>query len=260
MSFAKIIINGQAGDAFQCWDDAPHPGVFTSFRVLAVDGGVRVLGLSLHYERLLLGCQRFGLTAPSLHYITSEIRTCMEDLHLKEARVRVEIFRDQFITRVAAIDPLQQVASSMKLQTISVSRPYEDLKSSLGAALSEQYQSDCQPSCEMLYVDPNGFIIEGAWSNFGWIDSAGSVCFTGRGLNGVTQRVIGALLIEEGRSVRIESATLHDLITGGVAPFIMSALRGIIAVSKINEAFFFPDKDIAKIRERYMAATYALLL
>jgi branched-subunit amino acid aminotransferase/4-amino-4-deoxychorismate lyase len=258
MSFKKIIVNGHTAEVFQRWQDAPHPGVFTSFRALARGGKMHVLGLSFHYERLLAGCQRFGLSIPDLEDITAGILEGMEDLHLKEARVRVELFRDLHITRIGTIDRLDFNVPLVSLKTVSMVRPYEDLKTACGAALSERCQSECQSSGEALYLDPYGTIIEGAWSNFCWIGSSGSVCFTGRGLNGVTQRIIRALLSETDREVQVMSATPQDLANSRVAPFITSALRGVVAVSKINDIIFPPSEDIAEIRRLYSDATYLL--
>jgi len=256
MPFSRVIvINSVEAEVFHRWEDAPHPGVFTSFRALSRDGQMHVPGLPLHYERLISGCLRFGVTAPSLEGITSEILRGMDELHLKEARVRVELFRDFQSIRIGRIDPLEFDAPSITLRTLSVSRPYEDLKSSYGAAVSERYQSQCDPDCEVLYVDPHGFIIEGAWSNFGWIDSTGTVCFTGRGLDGVTQRLITAILTEAGRDVRVRHARLSDLLDNGIAPFISSALRGILPVSKMNEVSFALNEELLDIRRRYVDAT-----
>jgi branched-subunit amino acid aminotransferase/4-amino-4-deoxychorismate lyase len=257
MSFAKVIVNGQAGEVFQKWEDAPHPGIFTSFRALVREGGLHILGLPLHYERLVLGSQRFGMLVPSLADITSEIRRGMEDVELREARVRVEIFRELQITRIASIDTLEPRSPSITLRTRCVSRPYEDLKSSYGAALSERCQSECQPSCETLFVDPNGFVMEGAWSNFGWIDTDGSICFTGKGLDGVTQRVIGELLSQVGREVRIRSTTLEDLTIRGAGAFIVSALRGVVLVSAIDDVIFQSSEDVEEVHRRYIDATYS---
>jgi branched-subunit amino acid aminotransferase/4-amino-4-deoxychorismate lyase len=257
MSFAKVIVNGQTGESFQRWVDAPHPGIFTSFRALARDGGLCVLGLPLHYERLVLGCQRFGLLAPSLADITFEIRRGMEDLQLIEARIRVELFRDLHITRIARIEPLARCSPSIALQSLCVSRPYEDLKSSYGATFSERCQSKCQPSCETLYVDPIGCVIEGAWSNFGWIDPDGSICFTGKGLDGVTQRIVGGLFSKGGRDVRIKSATIEYLVARHVSPFIMSALRGVVLVSNVDDVLFHSSEGVLEIQGKYVDATYS---
>lgn len=258
MSFAKVIVNGQSGEAFQRWKDAPHPGVFTSFRALAASGQIHVLGLPLHSERLMSGCQRFGLSISCLEDITAEIFRGMEELHLREARVRIELFRDLRITRIGTIQPLDFILPSISLKTVSMVRPYVELKTSSGAALSERCQSECLPDVEALYVDQYSNIVEGAWSSFGWIDSDGSVCFTGRGLNGVTQRILRELLLEAGREVKIARANLQDLADLRVAPFITSALRGVVAVSRINDTVFVASEEIAWLRRLYVNATYLL--
>ena len=256
MSFAQVFVNGRPGEAFQRWEDAPHPGVFTSFRALVGDDDVYILGLPFHYERLVHGCQRFGLLVPSLENITFEVHRGMEGLELREARIRVELFHQLYIIRIGPIDPLEISSPSIALRSRRVSRPYEDLKSSYGAALSEQCQLECPPLCETLYVDQNDCMIEGAWSNLGWIDLEGSIFFTGRGLDGVTQRVLRGLFSNIGRQVRIESTTLKDLRNRRVSPFILSALRGVVLVSEIDAVPFCASEGVSEIQRIYVEAAH----
>ena len=257
ISFDKVIVNGQEREnVFQNWEDAPHPGVFTSFRALIRDEVILVLGFSLHYDRLILGSRFFNLLLPSQQIITREILSGMKSLQIDEARVRIELFSGFYITRLMLVNSLATDAGYFSMRTARVSRPYEELKSTYGAAMSERSQAECDPNCEALFIDDSDNILEGAWSNFGWIEADGSVCFSGRGLDGVTQRVVRDLLLRVGRDVRIVNTTLKELVDRTVTPFITSSLRGIVAVAKIDDVLFSPNADITRFRQQYIDATY----
>jgi branched-subunit amino acid aminotransferase/4-amino-4-deoxychorismate lyase len=262
--FMLNLINGQpSAECFTSWQEAPEPLVFTSFRATLKNGQLFVSGWPWHVQRLLAGVAYFGIKLvedfnTTIGSIRNDVVTGMATTGLSAAHVRVEIYQGGRNVRLNQIEALcENTLPLIAMQSLAAIRPYHNLKSGYGAIVSERCQSilkqDINTPLESLLLSENGSIVEGAWSSFGWITPCGIIRFTGKGLPGITEQILNNLLIAKGYKTELANdVSVAKLAQTQCAPFIMSALRGIVAVSAIDEYTFDLNSQIPNLRKAYV--------
>jgi branched-subunit amino acid aminotransferase/4-amino-4-deoxychorismate lyase len=230
--------------------------VFTSFQLVNYKKNDYLpLGWPLHFQRIVLDCKHYSFAPPSEEVLLSSLKQIKDTLIDCSRSIRVEVSLNKVVVRAREASEIV-LHPPLSLQTCVARRPQEHVKSFLGARFARKLQEHKQiaPEKELLFLTRCSSIIEGAWSNFGWITRQGYLGIVPHGLSGVTRRVLSDLLPPG--SVKIRCIDVETLIDQEFQPFIMSALRGIVPVQSIDAYSFEEFDKIYDLRRKYLEAQY----
>lgn len=236
---------------------------FTSFRGHVARGMVRVLRWAWHSKRLEQDCLFLDFACPNFEQVWHLVGTLSAKLELdqekEDLRVRVDVMSGFCGVRVSKIPRLAEgpqpisLASVQNLRSSPTHKTFEAARVSLSAMLQVQPGAD-----EALLISCNGDVHEGAWSNFGWIAEDSEVMVTPFGLDGITQRILPELVSSDAgfRFGGAERINIFDSRFASISPFVMSSVRGIVPVARIDGVNFAPSAQILRLAEAYRRALY----
>ncbi len=237
---------------------------FTSFRAHVARGEVRVLHWDWHTKRLQADSCFLYFGSPKFDDVWRVIERSSHELepnqNREDVRVRVDLVSGCYGIRVSKISRLDVSPQAISLATVRHLRPspshktFEAAKVSLSAMLQIEQRAD-----EALMISPMGEVHEGAWSNFGWITADNKVMITPFGLNGVTQRIIPELIAFAGLDCGFGGAAsinVFDSQFSSIYPFVMSSVRGIVPVARVDERTLASSAQVLRLAEAYRGLLY----
>lgn len=204
------------------------------------------IGLSLHLERLKAGAEKLGVYCPN----EGEIRKVLKEgaLNLKSPkRVRLLLNSDGLTPFYSDFIPTKE--ASFSLITYNAVRPAPEIKSTKAAAVSLAAREEAakQNADEALLVDDNGIVVEGAWSNFFWLDN--NNCWQTPKSNllyGVARGILITFLnSQSGLPCQIVDVSLENILTQAKSAIITNSISGASPVKSINNNLL-PTLDITR--------------
>jgi branched-chain amino acid aminotransferase len=226
-------------------------GYYSTFRTF--DRGTRVLGLTVHLERLFK-----PVTTPEVDepFLRRQLSALLEEIRPGEARVRaVMTKRGQVYLAIAPLvpPPVAAYEKGVRVETTELQREHPRLKSTsfIGRSDAERKHIAQEGIFEVLLVK-DGKILEGMTSNFFYVIRAerreerslrraqskreAILCTARAGiLLGVTRDTV--IEIARGRGLGVQYQPLQlDQVTAIDEAFITSSSRGIVPVVRIDDA------------------------
>ncbi len=213
-----------------------NPRVFTSIGLRNDRGQRQIVGLPLHFTRLLMDARAFDLyDGPHLDgdFLISRLKDVLQGLESDRiplsvrfavSRRDVRMHLDRFTRRWPA-------SEAIALRTFIGSRIYPEQKTTATEVCRRsQAVAEANQAQEALLIGSDGTILEGSWSNIFWFDHAGAL-FTREGniLPGVTRNI----LIKE-CEVRFASPSLSELLRDASEIFITQSLHGVSPIGSID--------------------------
>jgi branched-chain amino acid aminotransferase len=219
-------------------------GYYSTFRTYA--GATRVLGLSVHFQRLYK-----PVAAPEVDemFLRRQLSVLLEAYRPDEARVRAVMTRDgQVYLALAPLRglPREVYERGVRVETTELQREQPRLKSTafISSSESERKHIAQEGIFEALLVK-DGKILEGMTSNFFYVlrapeafrDDAehGAILGTARDgiLLGITRETVIEIARGRGLEIQYESLRRDEIATVSEA-FITSSSRGIVPVVRID--------------------------
>lgn len=227
-------------------------GLFETMRVRAghSPGEYRIFGLAYHLERLVHGCEILRIKPPLGEQVAHCIQAALCGRVLTSDLVlRIVVFPDEWFLQLDQFKP--RFGASATLLSVSLERSLPQLKScSALTSLYAQQLARARGFDEALLCDRKGVVREGAWSNFFWVRSDGTVCTpASRILLGVTRRMVIERLGAEG--VQRIDVPLAIVLHEAHEAFLTNALQGIVPVQAIDAHTLTLGKFARAIRTLY---------
>ncbi|MGA9854198.1 MAG: aminodeoxychorismate lyase [Gammaproteobacteria bacterium] len=247
-------INGAPGDSIPVTDRGLQYGDGL-FETLAVKAG-RIALIDYHLERLLDGCRRLQLHAPSENVLRAELLSAAAGQAIAVLKLIVtrgstgrgyQFMGDAQTTRILKRHswpeyPLDYSAHGVHLRICDMhlghNRQLAGLKhlNRLEQILARAEWSEIDQVQEGLMLDEDGSVIEGTMSNvFAWLDHAVLATPDLRrcGVAGVMRRHLLERAKQAGVAMRVTSLSLTELIQAQEI-FVCNALIGVWPVTAIG--------------------------
>lgn len=243
--FSRPRLQPAKTQEFQIKSSELQPAVFTTFvtHIPHASGRNAFFLLNEHLTRLLQNANKHGLSAtrplqqrPDL--LRSLVFECVAEFlssfrdKVKYARIRLvlsneklELFVDSYINPWEKLPGIQVAA-------IRGERRIPELKTTLIDDSLRLRQLAEQQGCEEgLFIDSDGTLREGAWTNVFWINADQVLCTTAsRVLPGVTRALLLSLF-----DVTLADITLAKLMEGAREVFVTQSTSGVTPVLSISQ-------------------------
>lgn len=202
--------------------------------------------LDEHLQRMTRGLKLIGLKNP---FTPDRWRTLIHETmkanHLRQARVRLTVWKDGFkrhdsvICRPLVLPSAEQYRRGRHVIVSSIRRSLSRLShvksTDYGVFLQAQEEAKHRGADEALMLNAKGHVVEATRSNIFWIRN--NTLFTpavSTGcLNGITRRIIVTRARQRGWKVSIVEAPLNDLLRADSA-FLTNSIVGVMPVRSIK--------------------------
>jgi branched-subunit amino acid aminotransferase/4-amino-4-deoxychorismate lyase len=212
-------------------------GVFTTFRTY----GDSLLTLDYHLNRLLESAQALKIVDVPMphqeprwirHELFRLIQPQLSSIPGKELRIRI-IIRSLETLEIC----IEQLRSSWNGKTavdalsIPALRPWPEHKSTeIEISKNARARAEANSADEALLCDFNGTVREGAWSNFFWFDSNGSLHTAGSGvLPGIVRRIV-----LENHPCIFSDVSVAELRERAAEAFFSNSIDGIVPALSLD--------------------------
>jgi branched-subunit amino acid aminotransferase/4-amino-4-deoxychorismate lyase len=235
-------------------------GHFTSMRVQ--QGAVP--GLGLHLDRLRHDCAVLFDTDLDVDTVRAQLRQAVTGLE-GPLIVRVTVFDPGLELAHPGADATPQILISgrpaagsvlpLRLASMRYTRDLPAVKHvGLFATMLARRAAQRRGADDVVFVEPDGRVTEGATWNIGFLDGDRVVWPEADVLPGVTMRLLNGLLDRAGTPARSQLLTL-DTIDGLTGAFATNVSVGVRPISSIDaDRFDDAHPALAALREAYFAS------
>lgn len=208
-------------------------GVFETLRTYEGE----IFALEKHIERLFHSAQLIGLKHDyKPEQIQKWTKETFQKYAEKEARIKIVLTETELIIwpQELILRPAEWYETGIKVVTFPIER-VQPLAKSLNCLPSVLARQKAQENnvYEALFVDRDGFVREGSYSNLFWIKDQVLYTTKDRVLKGITREVV-LDLAQELMPVREENWLLSDVLTADEV-FITNTTSEILPVIKIDK-------------------------
>ncbi|GEM_PF-3357499 len=217
-------------------------GLFETMRVETTLNNDRIVCfLNRHLNRLKNGLRELQIRPPPEGRVIGHIHDALNNFDWRNAnyaRLRVIVLENDWILTIEPWQSRFDLKRGVKCITFSGERSLPHLKTcSAVVSVMAARAAEVAEAGEALLTDRNGIILEGAWSNFIWIDRAGVITTPNeRILPGITRGVALEILDQKLGEKKFAStlATKQEILTHAQEAFITQSSHGIVPVVEID--------------------------
>ena len=217
----------------------PHSfGIFETIKVNITHSAMAISFFERHLKRAQQSAR--ALNIPNSHpifdrnHVIEQVKNMRSSLTLEQSceyyRLRLSVLKDDLLYTLTPYTN-RFPNSDAKLFPVAATRDNPSLKSISAPVSLNAQEVALSASCnEALLVDACGYIREGAWTNFFWLDANLDI-YTPE--TNVLPGIIREVLMEE--RVSLKEIALHDIEKLCHGAFITNAMNNIVPVVSIGE-------------------------